>query len=264
MEEDSLFQRMKQMFLGEDGKEEFLEKEAAELIRNIFRYMDEDARAIMTHRRDIVAVDEEESLENALSFMLEENYSRFPVFHEDIDGIVGILHLREAMSCYLKEALRKKKVKELNSYIRPVIFIPETKSIDALFKEMQRKKNHLAVVLDEYGQTAGLVAMEDILEEIVGNIMDEHDKEEDALFKNPDGSYTVNGLTSLTDIEELVGLVFPKEDYETLNGFLIDKLDRIPLEDERCVVEYGNFRFTVLEMDNNTIQSVKIEMVGAK
>ena len=130
---------------------------ADKLIRNVFRYMDKNARDIMTHRKNIVAIDEEESLEDALHFMLETNYSRFPIYRGSIDEIIGFMHLREAMTCYLKNNYRNVPVKELHSYIRPVDFIPESKNIDRLFKEMQAKKNHIVIVMDEYGQTSGLV-----------------------------------------------------------------------------------------------------------
>ena len=190
MEEGSLFQRMKNIFQAEDEKlDDGMQKEAAVLIRNIFRYMDKDAKDIMTHRKNIVAIDGEEILEDALRFMLEESYSRFPIYHEDIDEITGFLHLREAITCYLDESLRKRPVAELKDYIRPAVFVPETKSIDTLFKKMQAEKNHIVVVLDEYGQTSGIVAMEDILEEIVGNILDEYDEEELLITKQADGSY---------------------------------------------------------------------------
>lgn len=158
MEEGSLFQRMKNIFQAEDEKlDDGMQKEAAVLIRNIFRYMDKDAKDIMTHRKNIVAIDGEEILEDALRFMLEESYSRFPIYHEDIDEITGFLHLREAITCYLDESLRKRPVAELKDYIRPAVFVPETKSIDTLFKKMQAEKNHIVVVLDEYGQTLSLI-----------------------------------------------------------------------------------------------------------
>lgn len=259
MEEGSLFQRMKQIFREEEGETEWVGTQAAKLIRNIVRYMDKDAKDIMTHRRDIVAIDEEQTLEEALHFMLGERYSRFPIYREDIDEIVGTLHLRDAMTCYFDEDCRQAPIRELGSYIRPVAYIPETKSIDKLFKEMQAEKNHIAIVIDEYGQTSGLVAMEDILEEIVGNIMDEYDDEEEEIELQADGSYEVYGFTDLEDLEDLLHISFDKEEYETLNGFLVNELDRIPGEDERCTVEYEGYRFTVLEVDNNAIQSVKIE-----
>ncbi len=239
--------------------DEGTQREAASLIKNIFRYLDKDARDIMTHRKNIVAIDGEELLEDAFRFMLGESFSRFPIYHEDIDEIVGFLHLREAASCYMKEELRKTPVEELKEYIRPVTFVPETKSIDVLFKEMQAQKNHVVIVLDEYGQTSGLVAMEDILEEIVGNILDEHDREEVMILTLADGSLKVRGMTDLEDLEEVLPIQFETEEYETVNGFLIDQLDRIPAEDERCVVEYEGYRFTVLSVENNTIETVKIE-----
>lgn len=261
MDEGSLFQKMKQMFQENEDLAETDEngQEATELIRNIFRYLDKDARDIMTHRRDIVAIDGEEKLEDALRFMLEESHSRFPIYHDDIDEIIGMMHLREAMVCYMNEDLRQKPVCELKDYIRPVTFIPETKSIDTLFKEMQAKKQHIVIVLDEYGQTSGLVAMEDILEEIMGNILDEYDEEEETLVRQPDGSVAASGFADLEDLEELLGISFDTEEYETLNGFLTGQLDRIPGEDEHCVVEYQGYRFTVLKVDNNAIQSVRIE-----
>ena len=252
MEEGSLFQRMKQIF-HEDEMDEEMQKEAAALIRNIFRYMDKDAKDIMTHRKNIVAIDGDWSLEEALKFMLDERFSRFPVYQEDIDEIIGIIHLRDATSGYLDESKRGCPVKELKEYLRPVTYIPETKSIDTLFKEMQSTKNHMVIVLDEYGQTSGLVAMEDILEEIVGNILDEYDEEDEMIQKQNDGSMIANGLTELEDLEDLIPVTFDKEDYETLNGFLI------PGEDEKCVVDYEGYRFTVLQVDNNIIQTVKIE-----
>ena len=250
MEEGSLFQRMKQIF-HEDEMDEEMQKEAAALIRNIFRYMDKDAKDIMTHRKNIVAIDGDWSLEEALKFMLDERFSRFPVYQEDIDEIIGIIHLRDATSGYLDESKRGCPVKELKEYLRPVTYIPETKSIDTLFKEMQSTKNHMVIVLDEYGQTSGLVAMEDILEEIVGNILDEYDEEDEMIQKQNDGSMIANGLTELEDLEDLIPV--------TLNGFLIDELEHIPGEDEKCVVDYEGYRFTALQVDNNIIQTVKIE-----
>ena len=124
---------------------------------------------------------------------------------------------------------------------------------------MQTVKSHIAIVIDEYGQTAGLVALEDILEEIVGNILDEYDEEEEEILLQADGSMLVRGMTGLERLEDRMSVAFEKEEYETLNGFLVAKLDRIPGEDEMCVIEYEGYRFTVLEVNDNTIQRVKIE-----
>ncbi len=232
------------------------------LMRNVSRYLDKDAKDIMTHRKNIVAIDEETTLEAAIRFMLEESYSRFPIYKEDIDEIVGFMHLREAMTCYLDEMLRNQSVKELKDYIRPVKFVPETKNIHRLFKEMQSDKNHIVIVIDEYGQTSGLVALEDILEEIVGNIMDEYDEEDETVKTLSDGSLNVDGMLELEKLGDLIPVHFETEEYETLNGFMIDQLDHIPSEDEKSVVEYENYRFIVLEVNDNMIQRVKIEKLG--
>ena len=156
----------------------------------------------------MVALDGEETLENALTFILEQNKSRFPVYEEDIDSIIGTIHLRDAMKCYFNEQLRHIPIKQLEEYIRPVSFIPETRSIDKLLKKMQEGKYHMAIVIDEYGQTAGLVTMEDIIEEIVGNIQDEYDEEEELIRQEADGSYLADGMTEVEDLEELLGIQF--------------------------------------------------------
>ncbi|MCP1109182.1 hemolysin family protein [Ohessyouella blattaphilus] len=262
MEDGSIFQRMKNLFAEEEEMNEEITQEALGLVKNIFRYVSKDAKDIMTHRKNIIALDEEITLEAALNTMLQAPYSRFPVYKDSIDEIVGIMHLRDAMTTFLNEDLRQKALKDLEHLPRMVSFIPETKNIDSVFKQMQEEKNHLAIVLDEYGQTSGLVAMEDILEEIVGNILDEHDEEEEQVAPQGDGSYVVDGLTELEEVEELIPLTFEKEDYGTLNGFLIDELDRIPSADEHCEVLYDGYKFTILGMDNNTIDKVKIEKIG--
>lgn len=259
MEEGSLFQRMKHLLKGEDELKEGAQEEAAGLLHNIIRYFDKDAKDIMTHRKHIVTIDGEEPLEDALKFMLKENFSRYPICKGDIDEIIGIIHLREAMSCFLDEKLRRIPLKDLTGYIRSAVFIPETKSIDRLFKEMQAEQNHICIVVDEYGQTSGLVTMEDILEEIVGNILDEHDEEDERIRSLQNGNLLVNGMVDLEELEEILPFKFEKEEFETLNGFLIQQLGRIPAEDEQCVVDYEGYRFTVLMVDNNTIQRVRIE-----
>lgn len=258
----SLFQRIRQNLKLDDEMDEAQIRKAAGLIRNIFRYMDKDAKDIMTHRKNIVGIDASQTLEDAFQFMLGENFSRFPIYENDIDEITGFIHLREAATCYLDEKLRKCPVKDLKDYIRPVAFIPETKSIDKLFKEMQAEKNHIVIVLDEYGQTSGLVAMEDILEEIVGNILDEHDEDDSMIHAQVDGSYLVDGLTDLEELEDLLHISFEEEECDTLNGFLIKQLERIPAEDEKCSVVFEPYRFTILSVDNNTIDTVKIEKLA--
>lgn len=244
--------------LGESSGDEKLADGEAEMIRNIFNFKEKDAKDIMTHRKNIVALDGNQTLEEALVFITNEANSRFPVYDEDIDNIIGIIHLRDAMKCYFDESLRKLPLKELPDAVREARFVPETRAIDRLFRQMKTSKIHMVIVVDEYGQTAGLVAMEDILEEIVGDILDEYDEEEQDIVHVSKDKYIVNGLTELDELKELLGIEFT-EDYETLNGFLIDCLDHIPSEEETCKIEYQGYLFYVLSVEDQTIQKVRIE-----
>lgn len=278
--ENRLLQKMRRVFSENEDQEKIAEeiiqkveegyqkgvlsKREMKMICNIFEYMDEEARDIMTHRKHIVALDGETGLEDAIRFVLEENYSRFPVYEEDIDTIVGMIHLRDLMSCYFDTALKDVKIKELKDYIRPVQFIPETRGIDKLIQEMQRDKCHMVVVLDEYGQTEGIVTMEDIVEEIVGNIQDEYDVEEEMIQQKEDGSYLVDGTTQLSDLEDLLNIQFEEEDYDTINGYLISCLERIPSEDEDASVQFDGYCFKAAAVDGKMIRKVRIEKNGNK
>ena len=245
----------------ECGSQGYLEENEVRMIKNVLQYSGKNARDIMTHRKDIVAVDGSETLEHALQFMLDERFTRFPVYEENIDDIIGTIHLRDAMKYYLNKELRPVKVKELKDCLREVSFIPETKGLSRLFKQMNTEKNHLFIVLDEYGQTAGIVAMEDIIEEIVGNIFDEYDEEETLYFRQENGTYLVKGKVALDDLEEILGIEIEDEENETLNGFLISKLERIPAEHETCEVGYDVYCFRILLVDNNMIELVEVEKI---
>lgn len=245
----------------ECGSQGYLEENEVRMIKNVLQYSGKNARDIMTHRKDIVAVDGSETLEHALQFMLDERFTRFPVYEENIDDIIGTIHLRDAMKYYLNKELRPVKVKELKDCLREVSFIPETKGLSRLFKQMNTEKNHLFIVLDEYGQTAGIVAMEDIIEEIVGNIFDEYDEEETLYFRQENGTYLVKGKVALDDLEEILGIEIEDEENETLNGFLSSKLERIPAEHETCEVRYDVYCFRILLVDNNMIELVEVEKI---
>lgn len=214
----------------------------------------------MTHRKNIAALDVTMTLDEAVTFILTKaKNSRFPVYEKDIDDIVGILHMRDALNWAEKEENRALPLGELPGLLREAHFIPETRHIDTLFKEMQSQKIHMEIVVDEYGQTAGIVTMEDILEEIVGNILDEYDEEEELISLRDDGSVLFDGLTHLEDVAEALHIEFDEEEcenYDTLNGFLISKLDRIPMEGEQPEVEYKGYLFRVLSVENKILREV--------
>lgn len=230
----------------------------AEMINNIIEFGDKKADDIMTHRKAIVAVDSDWTLKDTIKYILEENYSRFPVYREDIDNIIGILHLKDVMRLYDSAEYMDKHLADIPGLYREAVFIPETRNLNVLFKEMQSEKIHMVIVVDEYGQTAGLVAMEDILEEIVGNILDEYDEENVLIAKQEDGSYIMDGMADLQDVGEALGIDFEDEEYDTLNGFLISRLERIPMEGEKPSVTAFGYRFDVQEIRDKVVQSVKV------
>lgn len=261
-EDDNVTEEDIMSMVNEGHEQGVLEADETEMITNIFELGDKEASDIMTHRTNITALDGSMPLGDAVDFILNEGINtRYPVYREDIDDIVGILHLRDAMVCVKKADCRDKPLTELPGLLRDACFIPETRSIDTLFKEMQSGKIHMEIVVDEYGQTAGLLTMEDILEEIVGNIMDEYDEEEDFITVQEDGSYLMSGLTPLDAVMEVLDIEFPEEDsdtYDTLNGYLISRLDRIPQEGENPRVDYGGYTFEVIKAGNKMIESVHV------
>jgi putative hemolysin len=215
----------------------------------------------MTHRNSIVAIDAETTLSEAVDFMLEGKNSRYPVYEENIDHIVGILHLKDAARFHRDDGSTGRKLVELNDLLREPTFVPQTKNIDELFRDMQKNKIQMVVVVDEYGQTAGLVAMEDILEEIVGNIQDEYDEEAEHIEEKGEDEYIIEGKTPLKELEERFSIKFDNDDYETINGYLISKLDRIPEENEDFEINQDGYNFKILEVNNKMITSVLVRSV---
>ncbi len=250
------------MYMVNEGHEQgVLEASEAEMITNIFEFDDKEAADIMTHRKHMVALDGEMTLKETVDFIVKESSnSRFPVYEEDIDNIVGILHMRDVLIFAELPEFLDKPISKIDGLLREVHFIPETKNINALFKEMQSQKIHMEVVVDEYGQTAGLVTMEDILEEIVGNIMDEYDQEEepDIVSRGPN-TFQIRGMTPLEDVEDALDIEFEEEDrenFDTLNGFLISRLGHLPGNDETGEVRYENYLFCILKVENKMIKTV--------
>ena len=241
-----------------------IQESEAEMIQNIMEFSDKDAKDIMTHRKNIEAFDEEETLGEVVDRMLEGNNSRYPVYSENIDNIQGIIHFKDAMYQLTRNSCGDRMLKEIPGLIRTVGFIPETRSIDNIFKAMQSKKAHMAVVVDEYGQTAGIVTMEDILEEIVGDILDEYDENDDYIQPQYDDSILMDGLTPLDQVGAVLNADFSDiEEFETLNGYLTSLLGHIPTRKDR-EVEARGFLFQILSVEHNTIQKVRVEKLQEK
>lgn len=231
----------------------------AEMITNIFEFGDKEAQDIMTHRKNILAIDRNMTLEDALDFMLSESKSRFPVYEENIDNIIGILHFRDAMRSHREEENLMLPVGDIEGLIRETMFVPETKNIDVLFQSMQHTKTQMVIVVDEYGQTTGLIAMEDILEEIVGNIMDEYDEDEAHIEETENADeYIIEGITPLEELEEKFNISFHEKEFDTLNGFMISKMDKIPEEDEEFSINVDGYEFKIISVENRMIKSVLV------
>lgn len=234
----------------------------AQMIHNVFEFDDKEVKDIMTHRKNIVSLDGDMSFIDAVEFIVDTGKSRFPVYENDVDSIIGVLHIKDAFTYFEKNEIFRTSIKDIDGLIRPVDFIPETVNINDLFKTMQSKKNHLAMVVDEYGQISGLVAMEDILEELVGNIEDEHDAEETLIQKNDDETFIMDGMTEFSDVKEELDLPLEEDAYETLNGFIVSLSDKIPEEGDETVINAYGYRFSVMSVKDKVIQQVMIKKLA--
>lgn len=251
--------------VNEGHEQGVLEPNEAKMIRNIFELDEKEAGDVMIHRKHIVALSGAMALKDAARFMLQEgNNTRYPVYGEDLDDIIGTIHMRDALVHAENPREAEMAIAKVPGVLREAHFIPETRNLDSLFREMQSQKIHMEIVIDEYGQTAGLVTMEDILEEIVGNILDEYDVEEKFIIRQENGDWMMRGMTPLGEAQDALGIQFLEEDlnnYDTVNGLLISRLDRIPQEGEKPTVCYQGFRFFVTKVEDKMIHTVSVSKI---
>ena len=234
-----------------------IEQSEKDMINNIFEFDDRTVAEIMTHRMELTAVENTATLEEIVALVKETGYSRIPVYEEDLDNIIGILYAKDLLSL-----LDKEEPFELSRFLREPFYVPESTRCTELFKEFKSKKLHMAVVIDEYGGTYGIVTMEDLLESIVGNIQDEYDQEEEEVEKISDTEYTFDGWTSVEEVEHILDIEIPEDvEYDTIGGVVIDMLGDIPREGEHPSVTIGNVCFTVLEVDDRRISKLKANIV---
>ena len=248
--------------VNEGHEQGVLHDSEAQMITNIFEFSDKEAREIMTHRSNIVAIDGNTTLQEAVTFMLNEKYSRYPVYIDNLDHIVGMIHVKDAFKELQEGKNSDKPVKNIKRIIREAKFVPETRNIDTLFRNMQALKIHIVIIIDEYGQTSGLIAMEDILEEIVGNILDEYDEDLVFIKEKGEDTYEIDGLTQLEELEELLDITFKEEEFETLSGLMVSRLDHIPEESEQFNMDYEGYNFKVLEVENKVIRKVLVTKIN--
>ena len=228
-----------------------------EMINSIFDFDDKLAKEVMTPRTEVYMINSQLPL--SIEELLEENYSRIPVYEGDIDNIIGVLYLKDFLHEAYQVGFENVNLKKL---LHRPYFVPECKNIDQLFKELQKSKKHLAVLIDEYGGFSGIVTIEDLIEEVMGDINDEYDEDEPFIRKIDNDTYIVNGLISIKELNDKLQLNLDEEteDYDTLGGFLINQIDYIPSETEECMVEYENLVFKIECVKDKRIEMVKIHI----
>lgn len=237
-----------------------IEDTQKEMIDNIFEFDDIDVSDIMTHRTDMYAVEANDSLQNVIDISVEHGYSRIPVYDDDPDNIIGIAYIKDLIQ-YIGKSLPENG---LRSIMRKAYYVPESKKCGKLFKEMSESHVQMAIVVDEYGGTAGLVTLEDLLESIVGNIQDEYDNEDEEISRIDDATFTIDGTTDIEEVGDLIGVTFPDGDYDTLGGYIISRLGFLPADGEMNSLEFENFRFTVLSVEDRRIGKVKVEILPSQ
>ena len=232
--------------------DEQIEEEEKELIHSIFEFGDTIAREVMVPRPDIVAIEAGKSLRDVQALVLQHGYSRIPVFGDDLDDVVGFVFAKDV----LKALHQGKHDMPLRDIVREAHFVPESKKVSDLLREMQQEKFHIALVTDEYGSTSGLVTLEDLLEELVGEITDEYDREEPNMQPVGDGAYRVNGRVGIDELNELLDVELPDEEWDTVGGLMLGLMGSIPAEGEE--VRFQNLTFRALKVQGRRIAEVLV------
>ena len=253
-EEEIVTEEEIKMMVDQGEENGTIEEEEKELINNVFEFNDITVSEIMTHRTDIFAVDINTSAEELLDEIVKDEcrHSRIPVYDETIDEIKGVLYVKD-----LLKNIQKKNLK-IKNLMKEAYFVSQSKLINELFRELQKNKKQIAIIVDEYGGTAGLITMEDILEEIVGDIYDEYDEIEEEYQKIDDKTYILSGSMPIYDVNKLLESNIPEGDYDTLSGYLQEELGRIPSEEENPVIETQELTFKIEEYEDKRIMKVKV------
>jgi CBS domain containing-hemolysin-like protein len=252
-----------ELLLGEKVKDEkawyeTLDSETKDMMKGIVELSDTTVKEVMVPRIDVVFVPIDIGRKELFSVVSECEYSRLPVYDTTIDNIIGILHVKDLLRFLVKGI----DTIDLRQIIRKVYFVPESKKLNAILKELKHRKVHIAIVVDEYGGTEGIVCLEDVIEEIVGEIQDEFDNETEEVIKVNDDVFLCDARINIEDFNVKLGLELPEKDYDTLGGFVLDLFGKIPVRYEKA--RYGNTEFVIHEMDANKILTIKVVIHNSK
>jgi CBS domain containing-hemolysin-like protein len=228
-----------------------LESDQQEMIRGVVEFSDTTVKEVMVPRIDTVFISADTSKEELLERISESEHSRFPVYKDTIDNVVGILYVKDVLKSLVRD-----DAFDIQTLLRKPFFVPGSKHINELLTELRRRRVHIAMVVDEYGGVSGIVCMEDIIEEIIGDIQDEFDNEKEDILRLEEGVYLCDARVNLEDLAEEIGIELPVDDFDTLGGFVFDLFGKIPVKYEKAV--YGGYDFIIQDMEGHKINSVKI------
>ncbi|MBS2126399.1 HlyC/CorC family transporter ['Fragaria x ananassa' phyllody phytoplasma] len=245
------------LILASSYRKGVIDKNENKMIQNIFEFDHTIISEVMRHRTEVIALNVKVNKDKMLEIIKIEKYTRFPIYENNIDNIIGVLHVKDVFK-YLMFS-NKSQIFNIKNFIQKPYFVPESKNTSELFREMQLMKIHMAIVIDEYGGTAGIVTFEDLIEEILGEISDEYDKDEEMMIKEiSSNEYIANGFSNLEEIGEVIKIDFNTENYDTLSGFLIGQLGRFPKKDEKIKINYKGYQFETLQYKDKVISKIKI------
>ena len=253
-EEETVTEEEIRMMVDVGEEKGTIDKEESEMINNVFEFNDKTVSEIMVPRNDVYALDMNMSISKVIDEITEDKdfrYSRIPVYDETIDEIAGIVYLKDILMT------TKDKRSKIKSLVKEAYFVPETKQVNELFEELRKNRKQIAIAVDEYGGTAGIVTMEDILEEIVGEIYDEYDLVELPYEKKDENTFILNGSMSISDVEKALDIEIPEGDYDTISGYLINELGRIPDEKEHPQIETEDASYRVAKVEDRRIIKIK-------
>ena len=234
-----------------------LDAEALSIVEGALSVSEMQARDVMIPRSQIEMVSRDASAEDTLKLIVEKAHSRFPVIDDDRDDVIGILLAKDVLSAVVSTGKFEFDLKDI---MRPAIFIPESKRLNVLLREFRATRNHMAIVVDEYGGVAGMVTIENVLEQIVGEIEDEHDIDDDApILKHDDDTYTIKALTEVEDFNDYFNVTWNDDDFDTVGGFVMNKFGHLPERDEQVTIK--KFQFTVMRSDNRRIHLLKMSII---
>ncbi|MBW1972937.1 MAG: HlyC/CorC family transporter [Deltaproteobacteria bacterium] len=246
-----------QAIIDESEEEGVIDEEEHEMIEKVLKFKNIIVKNVMTPRIDINALPDTASLKDTINLIIQKGHSRIPIYNKRLDNIIGIVYAKDLLKFWGKESL------EFSEVMREPFFIPETKTVEDLLKEFRKKRIHIAIVIDEYGGTAGLVTIEDLIEEIIGEIEDEYDKiKSDEFVELKDGYYLINAQLEIEKLEEFFDIDVPKEDYETVGGLIFHLLGRIPKPGEK--ISFQNLNMIIEKATERRIELIKVKKVSTE